>query len=164
MIKIKLERGATVPEYATLGSAAVDLVAMNDAPISIHPGADPVAIPTGISLDMTSAENVCALILPRSGLGVKGLVLGNTVGLIDNDYQGEIKVMAWNRNSAVKPMHMGTSVNMTPIVIEPGMRLAQLMFMTFAPVEFDVVDNFDQETDRGDGAFGSTGVIKKRKA
>ena len=164
-IKIKLDKGVTAPEYATPGSAAVDLVANIDKPIVLRPGDAAVLIPTGISLDMTDMPNLCALILPRSGNGhKKGLVLGNGVGLIDNDYQGEIMVSALNRNPAVLKKGMGIVQPNLNITIEPGMRLAQLMFTGFTKIdEFEVVKSFEA-TKRGAGGFGSTGTKGRKSA
>lgn len=156
-VKIILEEGVDLPEYATAGSAAVDLRANLKTPIQLRPG-EVKMIPTGIRLDMSDHPDVCALLLPRSGLGSKvGLVLGNTVGLIDNDYQGEIVVAAMNRNPTVEKKGMGVVQGEKIITIEPGMKLAQLMFTSFEQVEFEQVEGFDGETDRGEGGFGSTG-------
>ena len=164
-IKIKLNKGAVAPEYATPGSAAVDLVANIDKPITLRPGDPATLIPTGIYLDMTDMPGLAALILPRSGNGhKKGLVLGNTIGLIDNDYQGEIMVSAWNRNPAVLKKGMGIVQSDSNICIEPGMRLAQLMFTSFTKIdEFEVVDSFEA-TERGEGGFGSTGTKGRKSA
>lgn len=155
-VKIILEEGVDLPEYATAGSAAVDLRANLKEKVTLRAG-EVKMIPTGVRLDMTDHPDVCALLMPRSGLGSKtGLVLANTVGLIDNDYQGEVVVAAMNRNPAVEKKGMGI-VNGEVITIEPGMKLAQLMFTTFDQVEFEQVEGFDGETDRGEGGFGSTG-------
>ncbi|MDX5412836.1 MAG: dUTP diphosphatase [Rhodobacterales bacterium] len=154
-VKIKLEKGVNLPAYATDGSAAVDLVANIKAPFTIAAG-EVAKIPTGVRVDMTEHPGVCALLLPRSGLGSKGLVLANTVGLIDNDYQGEIVVMAFNRNGP-KQAGMGFKTGES-VTITPGMRLAQLMFTRFEPVEFEQVEAFAVETERGENGFGSTGA------
>lgn len=154
-VKIKLEKGVNAPAYATEGSAAVDLCANIKASFTIAPG-EVAQIPTGVRVDMTEHPGVCALLLPRSGLGVKGLVLANTIGLIDNDYQGEVVVMALNRNVSQKA-GMGVKAGQS-ITIEPGMRLAQLMFTRFEPVVFEQVEKFAAVTDRGEGKLGSTGV------
>lgn len=151
---MKLDKGVETPAYQTAGAAAVDLCANIKAPFIIAPG-EVVKIPTGIYLDMAET-NLCALILPRSGLGSKGLVLANTVGLIDNDYQGEIVIMAFNRNSDVK-VGMG-SKPARGIEITPKMRIAQMMFTPMHRAEFQVVDDFAKKTERGKGGFGSTGA------
>ena len=130
------------PHYATPGSAGLDLRACIDAPLTINPG-DTVLIPTGIAIHLAD-PGLAAMILPRSGLGHKhGIVLGNLVGLIDSDYQGQIMVSTWNRG------HESFTLN-------PLDRLAQLVVVPVLQVAFDVVDEFDAST-RGDGGFGSTG-------
>lgn len=160
-VKIITEKGVSAPKYATSGSAAVDLVANIKKPVLIHPGAAAQLIPTGIKLDMSDAPGVFGLLTPRSGLGHKhGLVLGNGVGVIDNDYQGEIMVSALNRNIGIAKTGMGSTVNNAPIVIEPGMRLAQLIFLTSIQVEFEKVESFEA-TERAEGGFGSTGTTSK---
>lgn len=131
-----------LPEYATPGSAGVDLRACLDAPLTVEPGATKL-IPTGIALHIED-PGLAATILPRSGLGHKhGIVLGNLVGLIDSDYQGEILVSCWNRGSE-------------PFAIEPGLRLAQLVIVPVVQVEFEVVPEFSASK-RGAGGFGHTG-------
>jgi dUTP pyrophosphatase len=130
------------PHYATPGSAGLDLRACIDAPVTISPG-EAVLIPTGIAIHLAD-PGLVAMILPRSGLGHKhGIVLGNLVGLIDSDYQGQIMVSTWNRG------HQSFTLN-------PLDRLAQLVVVPVLQVAFDVVDEFDAST-RGDGGFGSTG-------
>ena len=130
------------PHYATPGSAGLDLRACIDAPVTINPG-ETVLIPTGIAIHLAD-PGLAAMILPRSGLGHKhGIVLGNLVGLIDSDYQGQIMVSTWNRG------HQSFTLN-------PLDRLAQLVVVPVLQVAFDVVDEFDAST-RGDGGFGSTG-------
>lgn len=156
-VKIKLAEGVKLPEYKTSGAAAVDLSANITTDLIIGPG-QTVAISTGVFVDMTEDPTLCALVLPRSGLGGKGLVLGNTVGLIDNDYQGEVIIMAHNRNPAVVKQGMGVGSSGMHLTITPGMRLAQMMFLNFAPVDLEVVEDFEEETERGTGGFGSTGV------
>ena len=132
-----------LPSYATSGSAGVDLRACLDEKLCIAPG-QTVLIPTGLAIHMAD-PNLAATILPRSGLGHKhGIVLGNLVGLIDSDYQGEVKISCWNRGQ-------------DHFTIEPGDRIAQLVFLPVVQVNFDVVDDFN-ETDRGEGGFGHTGV------
>ena len=130
------------PAYATPGAAGLDLRACLDAPISLAPG-HTTLVPTGIAIHLAD-PGLAAMILPRSGLGHKhGIVLGNLVGLIDSDYQGEIMVSVWNRG--------GTS-----FTLQPMDRLAQLIVVPVLQVEFQVVDEF-VATPRGDGGFGSTG-------
>lgn len=131
-----------LPDYATIGSAGMDLRALIEAPFVLEPGQTEL-IPTGLALHMADS-NLAAMILPRSGLGHKhGVVLGNLVGLIDSDYQGEIQVSLWNRGQK-------------PFVVEVGSRIAQLVFMPVAKAAFEVVDTF-VESERGVGGFGHTG-------
>ena len=128
--------------YATPGAAGLDLRACVEAAVKLHPG-DTQLIPTGIALHIAD-PGLAALILPRSGLGHKhGIVLGNLVGLIDSDYQGEIFVSTWNRGRET-------------FVINPMDRLAQMVVVPVLQVTFNVVDDFDQ-SHRGAGGFGSTG-------
>lgn len=138
-----------LPDYATDMSAGLDLVACIDEPVIIEPGKT-ILIPTGISV-YVGDQNFASIILPRSGLGhKKGLVLGNGTGLIDADYQGPLMVSAWNRNSAYR--------NDTPITVNPGDRIAQLVFLPIVRASFEIVDDFLKVTSRGEGGFGSTGV------
>ena len=131
-----------LPTYATLGSAGLDLRACIDAAITLEPG-ETVLIPTGIAIHLDNHQ-LAAMILPRSGLGHKhGIVLGNLVGLIDSDYQGQIFVSTWNRGQ-------------TAFRIEPMERIAQLIVVPVVQVAFNVVDEF-AESARGAGGFGSTG-------
>ena len=131
-----------LPAYATLGSAGLDLRACLETPLTLAPG-ETQLIATGIAMHLDN-RGLAALILPRSGLGHKhGIVLGNLVGLIDSDYQGQIMVSVWNRGQ-------------TPFVIEPMERIAQLVVVPVVQVGFNVVDEF-QPSSRGDGGFGSTG-------
>jgi dUTP pyrophosphatase len=130
------------PHYATPGAAGLDLRACIEAPIKIHPG-ETVLVPAGLAIHLAD-PGLAAMILPRSGLGHKhGIVLGNLVGLIDSDYQGEIFVSTWNRGKEV-------------FTLNPLDRLAQLVVVPVMQVAFNVVDDF-AETQRGDGGFGSTG-------
>jgi dUTP pyrophosphatase len=130
------------PTYATSGSAGLDLRACIDAPISLHAG-ETYLIPTGIAIHIDNTY-YAALILPRSGLGHKhGIVLGNLVGLIDSDYQGQLMVSCWNRGN-------------TTFEINPMERIAQLVIVPVMQAEFHVVDDFDT-SERGEGGFGSTG-------
>ena len=131
-----------LPDYATEGSAGMDLRAMLDEPLELEPG-ETELIPTGIAIHIGD-PNLAAVILPRSGLGHKhGIVLGNLVGLIDSDYQGPLKVSCWNRGQA-------------SYTIRPGDRVAQLVFLPIVQAAFEVVDDFES-TDRGAGGFGHTG-------
>jgi dUTP pyrophosphatase len=131
-----------LPSYATKGSAGLDLRACIGAPLTIEPGSTHL-IPTGIAVHIADPA-YAAVILPRSGLGHKhGIVLGNLVGLIDSDYQGELMVSTWNRGA-------------TPFVLNPMERLAQLVIVPVLQVGFTVVDSFEN-SDRGADGFGSTG-------
>ncbi len=131
-----------LPAYATTGSAGLDLRACIAEPITIEPGSTHL-IPTGLAIHLAD-PGYAAMILPRSGLGHKhGIVLGNLVGLIDSDYQGELMVSTWNRGS-------------TAFVLNPMERLAQLVIVPVMQVGFNVVDSFDS-SERGAGGFGSTG-------
>jgi dUTP pyrophosphatase len=131
-----------LPTYATAGSAGLDLRACIDAPITIEPG-QTVLIPTGLAIHIDN-PGYAAMILPRSGLGHKnGIVLGNLVGLIDADYQGQLMVSTWNRSN-------------TAFTLNPLDRLAQLVIVPVLQVEFNVVSEFGA-SDRGTGGFGSTG-------
>lgn len=144
-VKIKLSRGMSAPEYATAGSAAVDLRAAldEDTVLTIAPGARSL-IPTGLSISPESTE-VVAVIAGRSGLGVKkGVSLANGIGVIDSDYRGEIQVCLINRGDE-------------PFEVRRGDRIAQMMFLPVLSAAFLPVDSLD-ETDRGTGGFGSTGV------
>ena len=135
-----------LPHYATSGSAGLDLRACIDQPITLAPGQTEL-VPTGIAIHLDD-PGLAAVILPRSGLGHKhGIVLGNLVGLIDSDYQGQIFVSTWNRGNA-------------PFVLNPMERLAQLVVVPVVQVEFNVVDDFAQSS-RGAGGFGSTGKMMK---
>jgi dUTP pyrophosphatase len=131
-----------LPQYATSGSAGLDLRACVQVPLTLNPGQTEL-IPAGIAIHIAD-PGYAAVILPRSGLGHKhGIVLGNLVGLIDSDYQGQLFVSTWNRGN-------------TPFVINPMERLAQLVVIPVMQVEFNVVDEFDA-SNRGAGGFGSTG-------
>ncbi len=136
-----------MPTYQSAMAAAIDLHACLDAPIELHPGTAPALISSGIAVHIGDPA-VAALVLPRSGLGHrKGLVLGNLVGLIDADYTGPILVSAWNRNPSGDP-----------IVLQPGERFAQMMFVPVLRPTLRVVDTFTTETPRGAAGFGSTGI------
>jgi dUTP pyrophosphatase len=132
-----------LPEHATEGSAGVDLRACLDAPMEIAPGQTEL-IPTGMAVHIEDPA-LCAMILPRSGMGHKhGIVLGNLVGLIDSDYQGQLFVSCWNRGNEA-------------FTLEPGARLAQMVIVPVMQVDFEVVDEFDA-SERGAGGFGHTGT------
>lgn len=138
-----------LPQYQTALAAAIDLFACIDEPLQLQPQAPAVLVPSGIALHMNSMD-FCAVILPRSGLGhKKGLVLGNSVGLIDADYTAQCFISVWNRNP---------STHVEPITIQPGERIAQMMFLPVVRPEFKVVSEFSSNSVRGGGGFGSTGV------
>ncbi len=131
-----------LPAYASPGAAGLDLRACLDEPLTLRPGATAL-VRTGLAIHIGN-PGYAALILPRSGLGHKhGIVLGNLVGLIDSDYQGELMISTWNRGTA-------------PFTIEPFERLAQLVIVPVQQASFNVVDEFP-ESERGTGGFGSTG-------
>ncbi len=132
-----------LPEYATASSAALDLRAAIDAPLTIQPGQAEL-VPSGIAIHLAD-PTLCALVLPRSGLGHKhGLVLGNGTGLIDADYQGPLMISVWNRGRE-------------SFTMAPGDRIAQLVVMPIVRVALDVVDAFEDSA-RGAGGFGHTGL------
>jgi len=131
-----------MPAYATAGSAGLDLRAAIDAPITLRPG-DTALIPSGLAIHLED-PGLAAMIIPRSGLGHKhGIVLGNLVGLIDSDYQGQVFVSCWNRGPDA-------------FVVNPLERIAQLVVVPVVQVEFNVVADFEKSS-RGAGGFGSTG-------
>ncbi len=132
-----------LPAYATPGSAGLDLRACLDQPLVLEPNAWQL-VPTGMAIHLAD-PGYAALILPRSGLGHKhGIVLGNLVGLIDSDYQGQLMVSAWNRSQV-------------PFTIEPMERIAQLVIVPVLQARFNLVDDFAAATERGAGGYGSTG-------
>ena len=131
-----------LPTYATTGSAGLDLRACIDAPVVIEPGTTHL-IPTGLAINIADA-GYAAMILPRSGLGHKhGIVLGNLVGLIDSDYQGQLMISTWNRGQ-------------TAFTLKPMERLAQLVIVPVLQIDFNIVEEFSS-SERGAGGFGSTG-------
>ncbi|NKB76827.1 MAG: dUTP diphosphatase [Gammaproteobacteria bacterium] len=131
-----------LPDYATEGSAGLDLRACVDGELTLQPGQTEL-IPTGIAIHIGDS-GLAAVLLPRSGMGHKhGIVLGNLTGLIDSDYQGQIFVSCWNRSQ-------------TAFVIQPGDRIAQMVLIPVVQADFNLVDSFEQ-TDRAEGGFGSTG-------
>lgn len=132
-----------LPSYATPGSAGLDLRACLDAPLTLAPNAWQL-IPTGLAIHLAD-PGCAAMILPRSGLGHKhGIVLGNLVGLIDSDYQGQLMVSAWNRSDV-------------PFTIEPMERIAQMVIVPVVQASFRLVDDFAEASERGSGGYGSTG-------
>ncbi|MGF6764880.1 dUTP pyrophosphatase [Paraburkholderia sp. GAS33] len=131
-----------LPAYATTGSAGLDLRACLDEPLTLQPG-ETALVPTGLAIHVGD-PGYAALILPRSGLGHKhGIVLGNLVGLIDSDYQGQLMISTWNRGQTTFTLH-------------PMERLAQLVIVPVVQAEFNIVEDFEQ-SERGAGGFGSTG-------
>lgn len=132
-----------LPDYATEASAALDLRAALDAPLVLAPG-DAALVPSGLAIHLADPA-LCALVLPRSGLGHRhGIVMGNGTGLIDADYQGPLLISTWNRGSE-------------PFTIAPGDRIAQLLVLPIVRASLQVVDTFEQSA-RGAGGFGHTGV------
>jgi dUTP pyrophosphatase len=131
-----------MPAYATSGSAGLDLRACIEAPLTLHPG-ETVLVPSGLAIHLAD-PGLAAIVIPRSGLGHKhGIVLGNLVGLIDSDYQGQVFVSCWNRGRE-------------PFALNPMERIAQLVVVPVMQVKLNVVDSFE-ESARGAGGFGSTG-------
>ena len=138
----KIGKSIPLPQIATEGSAGMDMRACIDSELTVPPG-DTVLVPTGIAIHIAD-NNLAAVLLPRSGLGHKhGLVLGNLTGLIDSDYQGQIFISCWNRGKKAYK-------------INPGDRIAQMVFIPIEQVKFEVVDDF-KESDRGEGGFGHSG-------
>lgn len=167
-----------LPDYQTFGSAAVDLHCTED--IQIHPG-ETKMLSTGLAIWIGSCQardyyeihpnnqgySLVGIVVPRSGLGTKGLVLANTVGIIDEDYQGELKISAWNRCNEYKTIdrhnHEGDWQEIEwntddTIQLEAGDRIAQLLFLPVIKASWQIVDEFSNKTARDDGGFGSTGV------
>ena len=139
----RLGDSISLPHYATDGSAGLDMRACIDEVLTVNPG-DTVLVPTGLAIHVADPA-LAAVLLPRSGLGHKhGLVLGNLTGLIDSDYQGQVFISCWNRGSAAYE-------------VEPGERIAQMVFVPVEQVQFDVVEEFDT-SDRGAGGFGHSGT------
>ncbi|WP_261842097.1 dUTP diphosphatase [Aliamphritea ceti] len=131
-----------LPSYATEGSAGLDLRACIDQSVTLSPG-ETQLLPTGLAIHVAD-PNLCAMLLPRSGLGHKhGIVLGNLVGLIDSDYQGQLMVSCWNRSNS-------------SFTVEPGERIAQMVLVPVVQADFEIVDEFN-DSDRGEGGFGSSG-------
>ena len=133
-----------LPHYATGGSAGLDMRACIDEPLTVQPG-ETTLIPTGLAIHIGDAS-LAAVLLPRSGLGHKhGIVLGNLTGLIDSDYQGQVFISCWNRGAK-------------SYSVQPGERIAQMVFVSVEQVEFNVVGEFD-DSDRGSGGFGHSGKV-----
>ncbi|HTX25358.1 MAG TPA: dUTP diphosphatase [Steroidobacteraceae bacterium] len=142
VLDARVGRELPLPAYATAGSAGLDLRACLDAPLLLPPGRAEL-IPTGLAIHLED-PGLAAVILPRSGLGHRhGIVLGNLVGLIDSDYQGELKVSCWNRGSE-------------PFTVNPGERIAQLVVVPVVQVELEIVERF-AASERGAGGFGHSG-------
>lgn len=138
----RIGKDIPLPTYATDGSAGMDMRACLDEPMIIGPG-ETHLIPTGLAIHIGD-PNLAAVLLPRSGLGHKhGIVLGNLTGLIDSDYQGQVFVSVWNRGKDT-------------FTVNPGERIAQMVFVPIVQADFEIVDTFD-ESDRGAGGFGHTG-------
>ena len=138
----RIGQAIPLPTYATSGSAGMDLRACIDKAITLNPGQTEL-IPTGMAIHIED-PSLCAMLLPRSGLGHKhGVVLGNLVGLIDSDYQGQLMVSCWNRGSI-------------PFVIEPAERIAQMVLVPVVQAQLTIVDDFDTSL-RGEGGFGHSG-------
>jgi dUTP pyrophosphatase len=143
ILDARLGHAIPLPEYATPGSAGLDLRACIDAPLTIHPG-ETVLINTGLAIHIDNPA-LAATILPRSGLGHKhGIVLGNLVGLIDSDYQGPLMISCWNRGTVA-------------YTVQPAERIAQLVIVPVLKARFEIVDEFCA-TQRGEGGFGSSGA------
>lgn len=144
-IKVKALRDSSVlPEYSTEGSAGLDLKADIQRPVTLKPG-EGALLPSGIAIHINDPK-YAAIVIPRSGLGHKhGIVLGNLTGLIDSDYQGEIMISLWNRSKY-------------NFVVNPGDRVAQMVFLPVAKPTLYLVETFDSVTNRGKGGFGSSGL------
>jgi dUTP pyrophosphatase len=139
----RIGKSMPLPNYATEGSAGLDMRACLDEPLTIEPG-DTELVPTGLAIHIADT-GLAAVLLPRSGLGHKhGLVLGNLIGLIDSDYQGQVYISCWNRGS-------------NTYEIRPGERIAQMVFVPVEQVRFEIVEEFEN-SDRGDGGFGHSGT------
>ncbi|OGT63501.1 MAG: deoxyuridine 5'-triphosphate nucleotidohydrolase [Gammaproteobacteria bacterium RIFCSPLOWO2_02_47_7] len=143
LIDDRLGKDFPLPEYATTGSAGLDIRACLDSPLALNPGESSL-IPSGFAIYIED-NALAAVLLPRSGLGHKhGIVLGNLVGLIDSDYQGQVYVSCWNRGNEL-------------FTINPGDRIAQMVFVSVVQAHFDLVSDFI-DSSRGAGGFGHTGI------
>ncbi|MFQ5470753.1 MAG: dUTP diphosphatase [Gammaproteobacteria bacterium] len=139
----RLGKDIPLPEHATSGSAGMDMRACIDEPLEVKPG-ETHLIPTGLAIHVED-PSLAAVLLPRSGLGHKhGIVLGNLVGLIDSDYQGQVFISCWNRGQL-------------PFTINAGERIAQMVFVPVVQADFEIVDEFE-ESSRGAGGFGHSGT------
>lgn len=136
------------PAWGSDGAAGLDLHACLDAPLALPPGSAPALVPAGLAIRI-GEPGWCGLVVPRSGLGHRGLVLGNAVGVIDADYEGAILVSAWNRTAGADARE---------IVVSPGERIAQMLFVPVARPRFVAVESFPGPSRRGGGGFGSTGL------
>lgn len=145
-------KGRKLPAYATAGSAALDLISTED--LTLCPG-ECKLIHTGLAIYIKD-PSVVGIINCRSGLGTKGLILANTQGWIDSDYQGEVIISALNRNNLFNHSSTDTS-NGDSLFIKAGERVAQLMFVPIIKAQFNIVEEFNEDTTRGSGGFGSTG-------
>ena len=142
-----------LPDFKTAGAAGIDLMACLETTLILGPG-QVAKIPTGFAFYIGDPD-VVAIMHPRSGLGSKGLVLGNLTGVVDSDYQGELNIVAWNR---LKSTLRNQAYEHNNIVINPGDRIAQLLFVPVLHPRFELVEEFTEQTARGEGGFGSTGV------
>jgi dUTP pyrophosphatase len=141
-VDARIGESIPLPHYATSGSAGLDLRACIDEALTVSPG-ETVLVPSGIAIHIADS-GLAAVLLPRSGLGHKhGLVLGNLTGLIDSDYQGQVYISCWNRSQKAYE-------------VQPGERIAQMVFIPVAQVEFEVVESFE-DSSRGAGGFGHSG-------
>lgn len=139
-----LENEFGLPGYTTCGSAGIDLRACIDSPLELKPG-ETAIIPSGLAIGIND-PSVMATIVPRSGLGSKGLVLGNLIGVVDSDYQGEVKISVWNRTSDAS------------FTVKPGERICQMIFVPIVQVNLKKVEQFSVSTERGEGGFGHSGT------
>lgn len=165
IIDFKAGKTLNLPTYMTPGAAGLDVRACIPEPVVIAPG-ETVLIPTGFAVHIGD-PNVMAMLVPRSGLGCRGIVLANAVGVIDSDYQGEVQVMLWNRNP---PSHgiLGMLRNVllkslgfqneNDFTIFPGERICQMIFVPVIRNDWTLVSEFSRTTHRGDQGFGSTGL------
>lgn len=145
ILDLRVGRDFSLPTYATQGSAGLDLRACIEDPLVLAPG-DAQLIPTGLAIHIAD-PHMAAMILPRSGLGHKnGIVLGNLTGLIDSDYQGPLMISCWNRGKET-------------YTIQPGERIAQMVIVPVLRAEFEIVDEFNSSTERGEGGFGGSGKL-----
>lgn len=144
ILDARLGDSIPLPHYATDGSAGLDMRACINEPVNVQPG-ETVLVPTGLAIHVADSA-LAAVLLPRSGLGHKhGLVLGNLTGLIDSDYQGQVFISCWNRSQS-------------PYEVQPGERIAQMVFVPVEQVKFEVVTEFG-DSERGEGGFGHTGSV-----